>query len=236
MAILELKDICKDYMQGREPVRVLKNINLTVEQGEYLAIMGPSGSGKTTLMNLIGCLDVPTSGQYVLDGKDLKDLSDDALAEIRNRYIGFVFQSFYLLPKMDAVDNVALPLLYAGVPLKERRARAMEALKAVGLEERMHFLPNQLSGGQCQRIAIARAMVGKPALLLADEPTGALDTKSGNQIMEIFRQLSQEGMTIIMITHEPSIAACADKTYHILDGMLRTDGKLPEEGGVNDEA
>lgn len=236
MAILELKDICKDYMQGREPVRVLKNINLTVEQGDYLAIMGPSGSGKTTLMNLIGCLDVPTSGQYVLDGKDLKDLSDDALAEIRNRYIGFVFQSFYLLPKMDAVDNVALPLLYAGVPLKERRARAMEALKAVGLEERMHFLPNQLSGGQCQRIAIARAMVGKPALLLADEPTGALDTKSGNQIMEIFRQLSQEGMTIIMITHEPSIAACADKTYHILDGMLRTDGKLPEEGGVNDEA
>lgn len=236
MAILELKDICKDYVQGREPVRVLKNINLTVEQGEYLAIMGPSGSGKTTLMNLIGCLDVPTSGQYVLDGRDLKDLSDDALAEIRNKYIGFVFQSFYLLPKMDAVDNVALPLLYAGVPLKERRARAMEALKAVGLEERMHFLPNQLSGGQCQRIAIARAMVGKPALLLADEPTGALDTKSGNQIMEIFRQLSQEGMTIIMITHEPSIAACADKTYHILDGMLRTDGKLPEEGGANDEA
>ena len=220
MAILKLTDICKDYMQGKEPVRVLKNVNLTVEKGDYLAIMGPSGSGKTTLMNLIGCLDVPTSGSYELDGRDLKDLTDDQLAEIRNKHIGFVFQSFYLLPKMDALDNVALPLLYAGVPLKERRARAEEALKAVGLEERIHFLPNQMSGGQCQRVAIARAMVSKPALLLADEPTGALDTKAGNQIMDIFRQLSQEGMTIIMITHEPDIAACADKTYFILDGEL----------------
>lgn len=223
MAILKLTDICKDYQQGREPVRVLKNVNLTVEKGDYLAIMGPSGSGKTTLMNIIGCLDVPTSGSYELDGKDLKDLSDDALAEIRNKHIGFVFQSFYLMPKLDARDNVALPLLYADVPLKERRERAEEALKAVGLGERMDFLPNQLSGGQCQRVAIARAMVTKPDLLLADEPTGALDTKSGNQIMDIFRQLSQEGMTIIMITHEPAIAACADKTYHILDGELRTD-------------
>jgi putative ABC transport system ATP-binding protein len=195
---------------------------MTVNQGDYLAIMGPSGSGKTTLMNLIGCLDVPTSGEYELDGKNLKDLSDDAMAEIRNKHIGFVFQHFHLMPKMDAVENVALPLLYAGVPLKERRERAQEALKAVGLEERMHFLPNQLSGGQCQRVAIARAMVGKPDILLADEPTGALDTKSGNQIMEIFRQLSKEGMTILMITHEPSIAACADKTYHILDGELQT--------------
>ena len=226
MPILKLTDICKDYQQGREPVRVLKNINLTVERGDYLAIMGPSGSGKTTLMNLIGCLDVPTSGSYELDGRDLKDLSDDALAEIRNRHIGFVFQSFHLMPKLDARDNVALPLLYADVPLKERRRRAEEALKAVGLEDRMNFLPNQLSGGQCQRIAIARAMVGKPDILLADEPTGALDTKSGNQIMEIFRQLSAGGMTIIMITHEPAIAACADRTYHILDGELRTeDGK-----------
>ena len=221
MAILKLTDICKDYKQGKEPVRVLKNINLTVEKGEYLAIMGPSGSGKTTLMNLIGCLDVPTSGEYELDGKNLKDLSDDALAEIRNKHIGFVFQHFHLMPKMDAVENVALPLLYAGVPLKERRERAEEALKAVGLEERMHFLPNQMSGGQCQRVAIARAMVGKPDLLLADEPTGALDTKSGAQIMEIFRQLSEEGMTIIMITHEHSIAECADKIYHILDGELQ---------------
>ena len=222
MAILKLTDSCKDYQQGKEPVRVLKNINLTVEKGEYLAIMGPSGSGKTTLMNLIGCLDVPTSGEYELDGQNLKNLSDDAMAEIRNKHIGFVFQHFHLMPKLDAVENVALPLLYAGVPLKERRQRAEEALKAVGLEERMHFLPNQMSGGQCQRVAIARAMVGKPDILLADEPTGALDTKSGNQIMEIFRQLSEEGMTILMITHEPSIAACADKTYHILDGELRT--------------
>ena len=230
MAIVTLTDICKDYQQGAEPVRVLKNINLSVEQGDYIAIMGPSGSGKTTLMNLIGCLDVPTSGSYVLDGKDLKDLSDDALADIRNRYIGFVFQNFHLLPKMTAVDNVALPLLYAGVPLKERKARAEEALRAVGLEERMTFLPNQLSGGQCQRVAIARAMVTKPALLLADEPTGALDTASGKQIMDIFRQLSQEGMTILMITHEPGIAQCADKVYHILDGRLRTG-----EGGSTDE-
>ena len=230
MAILKLTDICKDYQQGKEPVRVLKNINMTVEQGEYLAIMGPSGSGKTTLMNLIGCLDVPTSGTYELRGENLKNLNDDALADIRNRHIGFVFQNFHLLPKMDALDNVALPLLYAGVGLKERRARAEEALKAVGLEDRIHFLPNQLSGGQCQRVAIARAIAGKPELLLADEPTGALDTKSGSQIMEIFRQLSKEGMTIIMITHEQAIADCADKIYYILDGELRTDAASTRGG------
>ena len=232
MEILKLTDICKDYMQGKEPGRALKNINLTVHKGDYLAIMGPSGSGKTTLMNLIGCLDVPTSGTYELEGQNLQDLTDDQLADIRNKHIGFVFQSFHLLPKMDALENVALPLLYAGVPLKERQQRAEEALKAVGLEERIHFLPNQLSGGQCQRVAIARAMVGKPTMLLADEPTGALDTKSGNQIMEIFRKLSEEGMTIIMITHEQSIAECADKIYHILDGELRTDAL---KGGSHEE-
>ncbi len=231
MALLQLTDICKDYMQGKQPVRVLKNINLTVERGEYLAIMGPSGSGKTTLMNLIGCLDVPTSGTYILDGKDLKDMTDDDLADIRTRHIGFVFQSFHLLPKMTALDNVALPLLYANVPLAERRARAAEALKSVGLADRMNFLPNQLSGGQCQRVAIARAMVTKPDLLLADEPTGALDSKSGSQIMDIFRSLSEEGMTIIMITHEQSIADCANKTYRILDGELFTEenGGMPHE-------
>ena len=231
MAILKLTDICKDYAQGKEPVRVLKNVNLTVEKGDYIAIMGPSGSGKTTLMNIIGCLDVPTSGNYELDGRALKDLSDDELAEVRNKHIGFVFQSFHLMPKMDAVDNVALPLLYANVPLKERRSRAEEALKAVGLEDRIHFLPNQLSGGQCQRVAIARAMVGKPDILLADEPTGALDSKSGTQIMEIFRKLSDEGMTILMITHELRIAQYARKIYHILDGVLRTE----EEGGADHE-
>ena len=229
MAILKLTDICKDYQQGREPVRVLKNICLTVEKGDYLAIMGPSGSGKTTLMNIIGCLDVPTSGTFELDGRNLQDLSDDDLADIRNRHIGFVFQHFHLLPKMTALDNVALPLLYGDVPLKERRERAAEALKAVGLGERMEFYPNQLSGGQCQRVAIARAIVGKPDLLLADEPTGALDTKSGNQIMDIFQQLSREGMTIVMITHEPAIAECADKIYRILDGELFTG-----EGGIPD--
>ena len=225
MPILRLTDICKDYQQGKEPVRVLKNINLTVEEGDYIAIMGPSGSGKTTLMNLIGCLDVPTSGRFQLNGQDLKDMDDDALAEIRNKHLGFVFQSFHLMPKMTALDNVALPLLYAGVGQKERRERAAEALKMVGLEERIHFMPNQLSGGQCQRVAIARAMVTNPKLLLADEPTGALDTASGNQIMEIFKELSQRGMTIIMITHEPSIADCANKTYHIRDGRLITSGK-----------
>lgn len=228
MIILKLTDICKDYLQGKQSVRVLKHINMTVEQGDYLAIMGPSGSGKTTLMNIIGCLDVPTSGTYELNGKDLHNSSDNALADIRNKYIGFVFQSFNLMPKLDAMDNVALPLLYAGVPLKERRARAVEALKAVGLEERIHFRPNQLSGGQCQRVAIARAIVTKPTLLLADEPTGALDSKAGEQIMEIFRSLSKEGMTIIMITHELAIAECADKIYHILDGELRMKGEETE--------
>ncbi len=232
MSILKLTDICKDYMQGKEPVRVLKNINLEVQQGEYIAIMGPSGSGKSTLMNIIGCLDVPTSGTYELDGRNLKNMKDDDLAEVRNKYIGFVFQSYYLMPKMEAVDNVALPLLYADVPLKERRERAEEALKMVGLEDRLHFLPNQMSGGQCQRVAIARAIVTKPALLLADEPTGALDSKSGKQVMEIFESLSASGMTILMITHDADVAKWAKKNYHILDGELLTNA----EGGVSYEA
>lgn len=232
MSILKLTSICKDYIQGKEPVRVLKNVCLEVEQGDYIAIMGPSGSGKSTLMNIIGCLDVPTSGEYVLDGKNLHDLKDDDLAEVRNKYIGFVFQSYYLMPKMDAVDNVALPLLYADVPLKERRERAAESLGVVGLEDRIHFLPNQMSGGQCQRVAIARAMVTKPALLLADEPTGALDTKSGAQVMDIFDRLSADGMTILMITHDPDIAKRAKKVYHILDGELLTT----PQGGSEHEA
>ena len=222
MSILKLTDICKDYIQGKEPVRVLKNVCLEVEQGDYIAIMGPSGSGKSTLMNIIGCLDVPTSGEYVLDGKNLHDLKDDDLAEVRNKYIGFVFQSYYLMPKMDAVDNVALPLLYADVPLKERRERAAESLGVVGLEDRIHFLPNQMSGGQCQRAAIARA----------DEPTGALDTKSGAQVMDIFDRLSADGMTILMITHDPDIAKRAKKVYHILDGELLTT----PQGGSEHEA
>ena len=221
--ILELRDVCKDYTRGKNVVPVLKNVNLQVLEGDYIAIMGPSGSGKTTLMNLIGCLDLPTSGQYILKDQDMSTLNDNQLAEIRNKPIGFVFQNFYLLPKMTALDNVALPLLYAGVGQKERRARAKEALESVGLADRIHFYPNQLSGGQCQRVAIARAMVGSPELLLADEPTGALDTAAGYQIMEIFRGLADRGMTILMITHEPSIAACANKVYHILDGRLQDE-------------
>ena len=222
--IVQLENVCKDYFQGKEPVHVLHDISMNVEQGEYIAIMGPSGSGKTTLMNLLGCLDVPTSGTYLLEGQDIGSLTDDALADIRNQSIGFVFQNFHLLPKMTALDNVALPLLYRGVSLKERRTRAEAALKLMGLGERMDFYPNQLSGGQQQRVAIARAIVGNPKLLLADEPTGALDTASGVQIMDIFRRLSQRGITIIMITHELGIAQQADKIYHILDGCLHTHG------------
>ena len=229
--ILEMTDVCKDYFRGKIPVPVLKNIDLNVEEGEYIAIMGPSGSGKTTLMNLVGCLDEPTSGTLKLNGVDISTQTEDELARLRNSFIGFVFQQFHLLPEMDARDNVALPLLYAGVGLKERRERAEEALKMVGLEERIHFKPNQLSGGQCQRVAIARAVVGKPKLLLADEPTGALDTASGEQVMEIFSELNRQGITIVMITHEPSIAACANKLYHIRDGVLTTDrsGSIDEK-------
>ena len=222
--IVQLENVCKDYYQGKEPVHVLHDISMSVEQGEYIAIMGPSGSGKTTLMNVLGCLDVPTSGTYMLEGQDIGSMSDDALADVRNQSIGFVFQNFHLLPKMTALDNVALPLLYRGVSLKDRRTRAEAALKLMGLGERMDFYPNQLSGGQQQRVAIARAIVGNPKLLLADEPTGALDTASGVQIMDIFRRLSQRGITIIMITHELGIARCADNIYHILDGRLHTNG------------
>lgn len=233
--ILEMRDICKDYPMGKSVAHILKNVNLDVEEGEYLAIMGPSGSGKTTLMNLIGCLDVPTSGSYLLGGRDVTTCNNKQLAEVRNKELGFVFQSFNLLPKLTAVENVALPLLYGGVKKAERLERARAALETVGLSDRVDHRPDQLSGGQCQRVAIARAMVGNPTLLLADEPTGALDTKAGNQIMEIFRHLSDQGMTILMITHEPAIAACADKTYHILDGELRTSAE-PEGGADHAEA
>ncbi|MCD8384750.1 MAG: ABC transporter ATP-binding protein [Clostridiales bacterium] len=230
--VLELRDICKDYTRGKIVVPVLENINLTVEEGEYIAIMGPSGSGKTTLMNLIGCLDQPTSGKRILKGEDLDGVSDNRLADIRNRQIGFVFQNADLLPGLTALDNVALPLIYRGVRKKERRARAREMLELVGLEDRMDHKPNQLSGGQCQRVAIARAMVGNPSLLLADEPTGALDTKSGGQIMELFHHLNASGVTIIMITHAPEVASCAQKTYLIRDGRIDA-GRSParqEEG------
>ncbi|MBQ6539680.1 MAG: ABC transporter ATP-binding protein [Oscillospiraceae bacterium] len=225
--LVEMKGICKDYPQGKDTLRVLKDINLNIEEGSYIAIMGPSGSGKTTLMNLMGCLDVPTAGTYFLDGEDIASAGENALAEIRNSRIGFVFQSFYLMPKLSALENVALPLIYAGVPKKERNVRAREALESMGLGERLEFRPNQLSGGQCQRVAIARAMVTHPKILLADEPTGALDSASGEQIMELFSQLNKSGVTIVMITHEQSIADHAEKIYYIFDGEL-SDGR----GGV----
>jgi putative ABC transport system ATP-binding protein len=222
--LLNCIDVCKDYQRGKLSVPVLKNVNFQVEAGEYIAIMGPSGSGKTTLMNLIGCLDVPTSGQCILNGADLSQQNSRKMAEIRNRVLGFVFQHADLLPGLTALDNVALPLLYRGTGKRERRERAAEMLRKVGLEDRMEFMPNQLSGGQCQRVAIARAIVGEPKLLLADEPTGALDSKSGEQVMELFRQLNQEGITIIMITHSMEVAQEADKILFIRDGVLTADG------------
>lgn len=231
--LVEMKNICKDYRQGKESVRVLKNIDLTVEQGDYLAIMGPSGSGKTTLMNLLGCLDVPTSGEYLFYGKPVEQMRPTRLAKLRNESLGFVFQSFYLLPKLSAVDNVALPLLYAGVSKKERRARAKEALERMGMGDRLNFKPNQLSGGQCQRVAIARAIVTQPKLLLADEPTGALDTASGNQIMDIFDELNAAGMTIVMITHEREVAERAKRICYIRDGVLT--GGVAEPASAEDD-
>ena len=218
--MLELKNIYKNYTQGKMDVPVLKDISLSVDEGEYVAIMGPSGSGKTTLMTIIGCLDSPTSGEYILEGKDISQSSDNKLSDVRLHSIGFVFQSFYLLSRQSALENVALPLLYAGVRRKERLEIARKALERVGLGDRVNFKPTQLSGGQCQRVAIARAIVNNPKVLLADEPTGALDTKSGEQIMEIFQKLNEEGVTIVMITHEPEIAAHAKRVLHIRDGML----------------
>lgn len=218
--ILRLDHIFKDYMQDKMVVPVLKDVTLHVEKGEYVAIMGPSGSGKTTLMNIIGCLDIPTSGTYQLNGNDLKDCSDNELSDIRNQSIGFVFQTFNLLPKQTARDNVALPLLYAGVSRKERLERAEKALEKVGLSDRMDFKPTQLSGGQKQRVAIARAIVTNPDILLADEPTGALDSASGRQVMELFEQLNREGMTVIMITHDAEIASHAERIMLIRDGIL----------------
>ena len=218
--ILEMRDICKDYPMGKGVAHILKNVNLDVEEGEYLAIMGPSGSGKTTLMNLIGCLDVPTSGSYLLGGRDVTTCNNKQLAEVRNKELGFVFQSFNLLPKLTALENVALPLLYGGVKKAERLERARTALETVGLSDRVDHRPDQLSGGQCQRVAIARAIVGKPKLLLADEPTGALDSARGAAVMELFRQLHESGSTIIMITHDRSIAKHAAKLMTIRDGVL----------------
>ena len=227
--ILELKDICKDYLQGKMVIPVLKHIDFQMEQGEYVAIMGPSGSGKTTLMNIIGCLDRPTKGEFLLEGESIVNYNENRLSDLRLNTLGFVFQSFNLLPKQTALDNVALPLSYAGVPVKKRKEIAFQALKRVGLAERVHFRPSQLSGGQQQRVAIARALVNNPKIILADEPTGALDSRSGIQVMSLFQQLNEEGVTIIMITHDANIANHAKKVLHIFDGEIVEDKERKEK-------
>ena len=219
--LIRLEHIEKTYGTADHPVPVLHDVNFQMQEGEYYAIMGPSGSGKSTLMNILGYLDVPTRGVYRFDGEDNTHASDSTMANVRNRKIGFVFQSFHLLAQRRAWENVALPLMYAGVSRKERKERAVEALNRMGLMDRVDFYPTQLSGGQCQRVAIARAIVTNPLMLLADEPTGALDSKSGQQIMDIFDELHAQGMTIVMITHEQAIADRADRILYIYDGYLK---------------
>ena len=224
----QMQGINKYYQMGEEQMHILKDIDLEIERGEYLSVLGPSGSGKSTLMNIIGCLDTPTSGSYILDDAVIEEMSEVELATIRSREIGFIFQNSQLLPRLNALRNVEVPLIYAGVPPKERRRRAQEMLVRVGLEDRMYHYPNQLSGGQQQRVAIARALVGNPSILLADEPTGALDQKTGKQVMALFQELNDEGRTIIMITHDMNIAAYANRVVHIIDG------ELTEGGGTTD--
>ena len=224
----EMTDIQKFYQMGDERMHVLKNINLSLRQGEYLSILGPSGSGKSTLMNIIGCLDVPTSGRYLLRGREVEGMTETELAHLRSSEIGFIFQNSQLLPRLTAQKNVELPLIYAGIAPRERRKRAEQMLDRVGLSDRKNHYPNQLSGGQQQRVAIARALVGNPSLLLADEPTGALDQKTGRQVMALFQELSAEGRTIIMITHDTNIASYAKRIVHIIDG------ELTEGGGTHD--
>lgn len=224
--LIELKGINKTYKNGDQELRVLKDIDLEVEKGEFVAIMGPSGSGKSTLMNVIGLLDRPTSGDYFLEGQEVGNLSEKKLARVRNEQIGFVFQQFFLLSKLNAFQNVELPLIYAGVHPAKRKEIAEQYLEKVELGSRMHHLPSELSGGQKQRVAIARALVNQPAIVLADEPTGALDTKTGEQIMDLLTKLNQEGKTIIMVTHEPEIAAFANRRIVIRDGVISSDSKL----------
>jgi len=223
MFMLQVKDLGKEYSIGPNKVTALQGINLAVEQGEYIAVMGPSGSGKSTFMNILGCLDRPTQGHYWLAGKDVGARNDDELAIIRNQYIGFIFQSFNLLPRLNALENVALPLIYRGLPAGERIRRAREALEAVGLHERIHHLPSELSGGQQQRVAIARALAGNPLLILADEPTGNLDSRSGAEVMNIFSKLNGEGITIILVTHDEQIARQTKRVIRFKDGIMQSD-------------
>ena len=226
--LIDLKNVSKSYRNGDQELQVLKDVHLEVEEGEFVAIMGPSGSGKSTLMNIIGMLDRPTSGEYYLEGEEVAKLSEKKLAKVRNQQIGFVFQQFFLLSKSNALQNVELPLIYAGVSQSKRKALAEQYLKKVELEKRMHHLPSELSGGQKQRVAIARALVNHPSIILADEPTGALDTKTGEQIMELLTELNREGKTIIMVTHEPEIAAFAKRQIVIRDGVISSDSKKGE--------
>lgn len=222
-AIIRLEDIEKSYFMGNQAIPVLKGITLDIFKNEYVALMGPSGSGKSTLMNILGCLDSPTGGRYILNSKDVSKMADDDLAEVRNTEIGFVFQQFNLLPRLTAAENVALPLIYAGVSKKERTERAMDALKKVGLEDRSHHKSNELSGGQIQRVAIARALVNNPSLLLADEPTGNLDSKTSVEVMEIFGKIQEAGNTVVLVTHEEDIARYAHRVVRLRDGMIESD-------------
>lgn len=223
MIMLKLNNLCKTYNQGDLAVQALNQINLEVEQGEFVSIMGTSGSGKSTMMNILGCLDTPSSGEYLLEGENVADYRDNRLAEIRNKKIGFVFQSFNLLPKLTSLENVELPMVYSGVSRRIRREKALEALRKVGLEKRIHHKPNELSGGQRQRVAIARALVNDPAILMADEPTGNLDSKSTIEVMGIFQQLNEEGVTIVMVTHEPDVAQYTKRIVVFRDGCIISD-------------